>query len=53
MKKKQRVCPVCKLKYAEYPALSRRDNKAEICPDCGVKEAFHDFFLWKRAGKAT
>lgn len=32
-------CPRCNQKYAGYPALSRLDNKTEICPDCGVREA--------------
>ena len=27
----------------EYPALSRKDNKTEICPRCGIKEAMEDF----------
>lgn len=26
-----------------FPALSRKDNKTEICPRCGVKEAMEDF----------
>ena len=25
--------------YCEPPALSRKDNKTEICPDCGTLEA--------------
>lgn len=37
------VCPVCGKKYKGFPALSRRDNKTEICSDCGVVEAFEDF----------
>ena len=32
-------CPVCGRTYTGYPALSRRDNATEICPDCGVREA--------------
>ena len=27
---------------SEYPALSRRDNKTEICSDCGIREALAD-----------
>ncbi len=42
--KKTRICPICGREYTDYPALSRRDNATEICPDCGVKEAFEDFF---------
>ena len=37
-----RKCPVCGRTYAGYPALSRRDNATEICPDCGVREALED-----------
>ncbi len=33
------VCPICGGKYAERPALSRKDNVTEICPICGVEEA--------------
>ncbi len=25
-----------------YPAVSRADNVAEICPDCGVREALQE-----------
>lgn len=34
-----RVCPICGRKYKERPALSRMDNKTEICPECGLMEA--------------
>ena len=34
-----RICPVCGKSYSEPPALSRSDNKTEICPDCGMLEA--------------
>ena len=34
-----RVCPVCGRRYTEPPALSRRDNTTDICPDCGMMEA--------------
>ncbi len=33
------VCPICGSAYAGHPALSRRDNKTLICPDCGTREA--------------
>ena len=42
--KKTRICPICGREYTDYPALSRRDNTTEICPDCGVSEALEDFF---------
>lgn len=34
-----KICPICNKPYEGYPALSRKDNKTEICPICGVKEA--------------
>lgn len=37
-------CPRCKQKYEGYSATSRKDNKIKICPDCGVREAFDDWF---------
>jgi len=42
----QRVCPVCGETYTGYPAISRRDNLTEICPDCGTREALED---WAKA----
>ena len=39
----KRTCPVCGIKYSEYPAISRRDNKTEICPSCGIDEAIIDW----------
>ena len=38
-----RTCPKCGKEYQEYPALSRIDNKTEICPECGMKEAIEAF----------
>lgn len=32
-------CPSCGREYTGHPAMSRKDNKTEICPDCGVLEA--------------
>lgn len=37
------ICPRCNEEFSEYPALSRKDNKTEICPRCGVEEAMEDF----------
>lgn len=34
-----RKCPICGKEYQEPPAISRKDDKTEICPDCGVMEA--------------
>lgn len=35
-------CPKCNGPLGERPALSRRDNKTDICADCGFKEAMED-----------
>ena len=34
-----KTCPKCGREYMCPPALSREDNKTEICPVCGVAEA--------------
>lgn len=39
----RRVCPECGKPLTGYPALSRKDNKTEICSDCGTREALADF----------
>ena len=39
---------MCKRRYGEHPALSRQDNHTEICPDCGMAEAFEAFGLTKK-----
>lgn len=41
-----KICPKCKKEYDKPSAISRDDNKTEICPVCGMKEvilAFRDF----------
>lgn len=40
---KSNVCPLCEKELGEYPALSRKDNKTEICSNCGMLEALEDF----------
>ena len=35
----KRICPRCHKEYIGYPALSRKDNSTEICPDCGTRES--------------
>ena len=37
-----KTCPRCKEIYDGYPAISRRDNKTEICSNCGGEEALFD-----------
>lgn len=38
-----RDCPRCGCLYTGYPAISRKDNKTEICSDCGLAEAMNAF----------
>ena len=42
-KNETKGCPRCLKTYTGEPAISRRDNKAIICSDCGVAEAMEDF----------
>jgi hypothetical protein len=35
--------PRCKKVYTEYTALSRVDNKTNICSKCGTEEAIFNF----------
>lgn len=41
----RRECPKCSKCYVGYPALSREDNKTEICPECEMREAVGLFIL--------
>jgi len=41
--KKGGNCPRCKKDYDDYPALSRLDNKTNICSKCGTEEALFNF----------
>lgn len=40
--KKIKICPRCGKEYTDYPAISRCDNKTEICSECGLAEALED-----------
>ena len=53
--RKMWLCPRCKLKVSDYPAISRRDNKTKICSACGADEAMFDFKIFniKKAGLWT
>ena len=35
----KRVCSRCGQAYHGRPAVSRADNKTQLCPDCGTREA--------------
>ena len=43
-----RVCPICKNLIIGYPAVSRKDNKTEICATCGIIEALEDFIKYQQ-----
>ena len=46
MKRKFNFCPRCGDKLPDHPAaLSRVDNKTEICPKCGTEEALIEYGL--------
>ena len=40
---KKKICPKCGEFIKGRPAISREDNKTEICSNCGVIEALEDF----------
>lgn len=42
--KAYQLCPRCGHMISFYPAISRVDNKTEICADCGMHEALE---IWK------
>lgn len=41
-------CPKCGKDIGKYPALSRDDNKTEVCSDCGTLEAMKEFLQFKK-----
>ena len=43
MNDKYEICPRCGKYIKGYPALSRKDNKTEICSDCGTAEALEAY----------
>lgn len=52
-KHKKQVCPICHTEYTGYPAISRKDNKTYICPDCGVREALTSFVSYRSTGRTV
>ena len=44
------ICPKCNKIIEGYPAISRKDNKTEICPICGLIEALDAFNNKKEKG---
>ena len=47
------VCPICGETYSESPAISRKDNKTQICSNCGTGEALMDFIDHLQKKKTT
>jgi len=45
--KKVWTCPRCKKETEDIPAISRKDNKTEICTDCGTEEGLIPEYLNK------
>ncbi|OLU37288.1 hypothetical protein [Ileibacterium valens] len=41
------ICPRCGKQFTEPPALSRQDNRTEICPLCGTREALESLGIDK------
>ncbi len=48
-----RTCPRCNTDYVGWPALSRRDNRTDICPGCDTEEALVDVGLVKRGARVA
>ena len=44
----RRKCPKCGNGYIGYPAISRTDDRTEICPKCGIREALESIGIFKR-----
>ena len=47
---KNQICPQCKQVIIGYPAISRTDNKTEICSKCGIIEALEVFIKSQSKG---
>ena len=39
MEQTTKICPICNETIKRHPALSRTDNKTEICSKCGLLQA--------------
>lgn len=45
------ICPTCGKETTDFPAISRRDNKTNICSACGMSEAMADWSKHLQANK--
>ena len=43
-----KICANCGKAIIGHPALSRKDNKTEICSNCGTLEALEDFIKYNK-----
>ena len=43
------ICHKCKQKYSQHSAIFEIDNKTNICPTCGIKEALIQFIKQQNA----
>lgn len=53
-KEEVKICSRCGKEYKGVGAISRKDNKTEICSACGTKEAlevYNDYLKNKEAKK--
>lgn len=50
---KKNICPICKKEIIGYPALSRKDNKTEICSKCGELEGLMKFIQYEQRNKSN
>lgn len=48
---KEKICVWCLQPIKGYPALSRVDNKTEICSTCGTREALMQWFAYNDSKK--
>lgn len=42
--KQEMKCQICGKTFTDPPALSRKDNETQICPECGINEALEAFY---------
>ena len=47
-----KICPYCGKPYNKPSALSRKDNKTDICPDCGALEAMESIGISQKEREA-
>lgn len=49
--RKRKICPICRNEIKGYPSLSRKDNKIEICSNCGTLEALETLIQYQEGEK--